>query len=32
MMVSGALDISFANRPKPVEKRQAEITEHAQAP
>lgn len=32
VMESGVLDISLANRPKPAEKRQAEIKEHTQAP
>lgn len=32
VVVSGVLDISLANRPKPAEKRQADIKEHAQAP
>jgi len=32
VIVSGVLDISLANRPKPTEKRQAEIKEHAHAP
>lgn len=32
VIVPDVLDISLANRPKPAEKRQAEIKEHAHAP